>query len=321
MSINRKIVTRATFQVSSSVVFFISTVCLWASFAAYSAPLKPFILAEESSADFAGTANGVKEKLTGAGYKIVGSYEPFDDNIIYIITNDKMIASATASSFGAWAAVLRVSVSNSRSSSKFEVSFYNPTYMAHAYRLQSDDFSWLTADLKKVLGFVQEFGSEVGLTPAQLAKYHYTTGMEHFDEWMELADWDDHASAVAKVDGALAENSGGVHQIYKFKISDSQVMYGLKLTEGVAGDEKLLGFTDCLGYHHTAHLPYEMLVKDGSVLGLAPRFRIASSFPDLKMVGSCSFMGIMQSPDEIKKALIQAAGKEYIIEADDEMDF
>ncbi|MBT6328990.1 MAG: hypothetical protein HOJ34_04330, partial [Kordiimonadaceae bacterium] len=58
----------------------------------------------------------------------------------------------------------------------------------------------------------------------------------------------------------------------------------------------------------SAHLPYEILVKDNEIYALGARFRIAISFPDLKMVGSHSFAGIMSAPGAIKKALKTASG-------------
>jgi hydrogenase maturation factor HypE len=51
-----------------------------------------------------------------------------------------------------------------------------------------------------------------------------------------------------------------------------------------------------------------MVVRDGEVKALAPRFRIAVDFPDQKMMGEHSFMSIMESPQAIEKALTLAAG-------------
>jgi len=43
-------------------------------------------------------------------------------------------------------------------------------------------------------------------------------------------------------------------------------------------------------------------------VALHMRFRMAVHYPDLKMMGSHSFMGIMQSPAAIQKALTAVAG-------------
>ncbi|MCW9039002.1 MAG: hypothetical protein OQJ76_00765, partial [Rhodospirillales bacterium] len=58
----------------------------------------------------------------------------------------------------------------------------------------------------------------------------------------------------------------------------------------------------------SAHLPYEMLVSGGKVYALYARFRIAINFSDLSMMGSNSFMSIMECPTTIERALTRAAG-------------
>ena len=55
--------------------------------------------------------------------------------------------------------------------------------------------------------------------------------------------------------------------------------------------------------HHTAHLPYAVLVSGNKVYALAAKFRIALSFPDLSMMGKGSFMEIMDAPGAIQETL------------------
>jgi hypothetical protein len=77
----------------------------------------------------------------------------------------------------------------------------------------------------------------------------------------------------------------------------------------MSGDANVMKSIDSEAIRSTAHLPYEMLIDEkGKVHALNAKFRIAISFPDLPMTGEHSFMGIMDSPDAIKKALSLAAG-------------
>ena len=306
-------------KMHTKIIMFIIISFVSVSYAAD--PLKPFVLAEEASGSFTDVKSATKGKLEGAGFRTIASYQPYGDTHVFVVTNDKLIESAKKSSYGAWGAVQRVTVTKIKEGSGYEVAYMNPLYVAQAYRMD-DDLSWLNDSLKKALGFVKEYGSKVGLTPDQIRKYHYTTGMEHFDEWLELADWDDYGSATSKVKASVAAHKGGVNKVHELEIpGGNQMLFGISFTQGVAKDETLMSSTYCGGLHHTPHLPYEILVRGGKVIALAPRFRIALSFPDLKMVGRCSFVGIMQSPDDINKALTQAAGKEYIVESEDELDF
>jgi hypothetical protein len=73
-------------------------------------------------------------------------------------------------------------------------------------------------------------------------------------------------------------------------------------------DKFIMSEIDFKDIRATAHLPYEILVSGNKVYALYARFRIATSFPDLSMMGKNSFMNIMKSPEAIRKALTQAAG-------------
>ena len=85
-------------------------------------------------------------------------------------------------------------------------------------------------------------------------------------------------------------------------------MKGATEADKYMDDKFIMSVIDFKDIRSTAHLPYEMLVSGNKVYALYARFRIATSFPDLSMMGSNSFMNIMKSPEAIRKALTQAAG-------------
>jgi hypothetical protein len=76
-------------------------------------------------------------------------------------------------------------------------------------------------------------------------------------------------------------------------------------------DKYIMSEIDFKDVKSAAHLPYEILVSGNKAYALYARFRIAASFPDLSMMGSNSFMRIMDSPEAIRKALTLAAGGKY----------
>lgn len=59
---------------------------------------------------------------------------------------------------------------------------------------------------------------------------------------------------------------------------------------------------------HVAQFPYEVVVHQGRVRALHPRFRLALNFPDVKMVGENSFMQLRNAPDEIRVVLKLLSG-------------
>jgi len=266
--------------------------------------LKPFVLASKSEGAVAEKSAQVKTALTAAGFTVVGEYAPYTGANVIVVTNDELKKNAAASEAGGYGAVQRVSVTEA--GKEVQVSYTNPVYMSHVYRMEGD-LAGVSAALEKALGRVEEFGAK-GLTAKQARKYHYTIGMEYFDEPSELAEYGSYEEAVQAVDAKLANNQNGVTKVYRVDIPGKQETVfgaGLKGSEETkAMDDKfIMNEIDFRDVKSTAHLPYEVLVSGNKVYALYARFRIAINFPDLSMMGSNSFMNIMKSPEAIRKAL------------------
>jgi hypothetical protein len=277
--------------------------------------LMPFVLAGTSSDDVATVSGQVKGKLTGAGFEIVGEYSPYKDANVIIVTNDTLKATAAKSDFGAYGAAQRVSVT--RNGDQTEIAYTNPVYMAAAYRM-ADDLASTRAALEGALGAEKEFGSEKNLTADDLRKYHYTVMMEYFDDPSTLAEYDSQAEALKAVNDSLAKGLGGTAKVYQIDIpgkDESVIGVALKGTsaDDCSSDEFVMSKIDKATPRSTAHLPYEIVVSDGTAYALFARFRIAINWPHLPMMASetgATFMNIMCSPGAIEEALIQASGEE-----------
>jgi uncharacterized protein (DUF302 family) len=284
----------------SAVLMFVTT-----GAQAADAMLKPFVLASKSAGTVAEKTAQVKTALTGAGYTVVGEYGPYAGANIIIVTSDELKKNAAASEHGGYGAVQRVSVTEA--GKEVQVSYTNPLYMANAYRM-SGDLSGVAASLATALGKVEEFGSAKGMTAKQARKYHYTIGMEYFDEPSVLAEYGSYEEAVKAVDAKLASNSNGISKVYRVDIpGKKESVFGAAMKG--SGDAKymddqfIMNEIDFRNLKSTAHLPYEVLVSGNKVYALYARFRIAINFPDLSMMGKNSFMNIMDSPEAIRKAL------------------
>ena len=300
--------------------FLISTFLMLASLSVSAVQLKPFVLASNAPGDFTQTVTDTKAKLTSAGFEVIGEYTPYSGATIIIVTSDALKNNAKATDFGGYGAIQRVSITDINDS--IQVAFTNPVYMAKAYRLKGslDD----VADaLKGALGEQQDFGSKKGLDADELKKYHYMFGMPYFDEPDVLAEHGDYDTAIKKVEAGLAAAKGGVSKVYRVDIPGKQrSIFGVSMTEDMSSDVIIMKEVDFKDIRSTAHLPYELLVhEDGKVYALSAKFRIAINFPDLSMAGQHSFMGIMASPDAIKKALSAASGAKPAEEDGGDFDF
>lgn len=287
----------------------LATLALGLSMAALAddALLKPFVLASKGAGTVADKAAAAKTALQANGFTIAGSYSPYPETTIIVVTNDEMKATAAKSEHGGFGAAQRVSVT--KAGNDVQVSYTNPTYMANGYRM-AGDLPQTAEKMKAALGKVEEFGAE-GLSASKLRKFHYMFGMEYFDEPSVLAEYGSYEEAVKAVEANLAAGKGGITKVYRVDVpGKKESVFGVAMKGGdkYMDDKYVMGVIDFKDLKSAAHLPYEMLVTGNKVIALYARFRIALDFPDLKMSGANSFMKIMESPEAIRKALVVAAG-------------
>ncbi len=282
--------------------------CLAMGLAHAADELLPFSLAYKTTGDVSKVVDEVKTKLTAAGFEIAGSYSPYDTATILAITNDQLKEAAAKTDFGGYGVAQRVTVT--KVGDDIQVAYTNPVYMANAYRMDAD-LSGVDAKLKSALGWTKDYGPAQAKTAEELHKYHYMIGMEYFDDPSDLAKYDNHDDAVKAVEQGLAAGKGGTSKVYRIDIpGGKETVFGVALTNGCSSDKFIMKEIDFKPLRSTGHLPYEILVKDNKVYALYARFRIAINFPDLKMVGSNSFVNIMCAPNAIEDALTAAAGGE-----------
>lgn len=276
---------------------------------------KPFVLASKGPGDFNTKVEETRAALKSAGFEILGAYSPYsntfvDNAEVIVVTNPELKKVAGMSEYGGFAAPWRVAVT--QVGGEIQVSYVNPSYLANAYRLKAD-LEGVSTALRNALGAEDTFGSDKGLTARKLRKYHYTFGMEYFDDVYKLAEYSSHKQAVDTLEKNLAAGVAGVTKVYRLDLPNDVTVFGVARKapseEDVDMDEKhIMSVVDFESLKGTAYLPYEILVDGNKVVALHMRFRMAVHYPDLKMMGSNSFMNIMPSPNAIQKALTAVAG-------------
>lgn len=266
-------------------------------------PLKPYLLGFRGPATMESKLPEVKAALEQKGFRIVGEYSPYPGAQVLAATSDALRAAAEKSSFGAYGAVVRVSVTVA--GKELQVAATNPRYFAAAYRMQ-DDLGEATAALEQAIGKTGEFGSKDGMTAAALRKYHYMVMMPYFDDQVKLATFPSQDEALAAVEAGLAAKKGGAAKVYRVDLPvKRESVFGASLGEGDGADATIMKVVDRGELKHTPHLPYELVVSNGTVYMLHGKFRIALDFPDLTMG---TFMKISGAPAAIEGMLKAAAG-------------
>ncbi len=274
---------------------------------------KPFIHAYNTTDSLEDAAAAVRAKLGEAGFTIAGEYSPYEGTLAMAVTSETLVAAASATDFGAFAAAQRVSLTamGEGDAAHIQVVYSNPVYTALAYRLGSD-LTDVRAALEAALGAEADCGHDEGIQVKKLKKYRYMAFpmfTERFDEHYELISYGSYEEALAKVEEGLAAGIAGTSKVYRIDIpGKEQTVFGVGLTRECSGDQHIMEIIDFKEVRQTAHLPYELLVTGGDVTALAGRFRIAISFPALSMAGSHGFTKIMCAPPNIRRALGEAAG-------------
>jgi hypothetical protein len=270
--------------------------------------IKPFILGYETSGTMESVRDEVVSKVAGGGFSVVGEYAPYDDSQVIVITSDELKALASESENGGFGAMIRVGLT--RMDNQIQVSYTNPEYMYHIYRMKGD-ISDVSTSIQSALGNEQQFGPKNGLTAKQLKTYQYKIFMPRFTNVIKIADYDSHSKALSAVENGLAAGKGNTLKVYRIDIpGKKESVFGVGLTDNDAPGSDLTVMTeiDFKDYRSTAHLPYELLVTNGQVIIFDAKFRIALNFPDLAMLGDHSFLNIVAAPDDIKKSLAAASG-------------
>ncbi|MDT8403858.1 hypothetical protein [Sulfuriflexus sp.] len=268
--------------------------------------LYPYVLASETEGDVNTAAEQTKAALQANGFEVVGSYAPYADTVVIGATNEALKTAAAKTEFGGYGAVVRVAVT--KVNGKVQVSFFNPDWMAAAYRMKTD-LAPVRGDMEKALGMKQFFGSQdPGWKAGQLEDYHFMVFMPYFDDHHELAEHDSYTAAIKAVEANLAAGKGETTKVYRVDIpGKEQTVYGVAIGGAPAGDEHIMKLIDKAAIKQTAHLPYELLVSGNKVYALHAKFRIAVNFPDLDMG---TFMHINDAPAAIETALGQVAAGE-----------
>ena len=269
---------------------------------------QPFVLASINETGLEEQTQTTLSALEQAGFKVAGYYSPLEDTNVIVVTNPNLTAIAALSDRGGYGAGQRVSVS--LRNGKTEVTFINPLYIKHAYRMGGDLLS-VYDQLTKALGHMEEFGAEKKMTAKKLAKYHYMMTMPHFDDPSELGSFESHEAAIAAVEKGLAVEGDSLTQVYRIDIpGKDQTVFGVGMKATSDAEEEVdidathqMAIVDFEGYSKAAYFPYEVLVNGNDVEALHMRFRMAVHFPDLSMTGEHGFTKLMSAPGATEDAL------------------
>ena len=268
---------------------------------------KPFVVASSGAGTLEEKTQSTRRALEAAGSEVYGQYSPVEGTNIVVVTNDELKNIAAMSDKGGYAAGQRVSISEA--GDNIEVAFVNPLYIQYGYRLGGDMQPVYDALVASLGNAATCGGGDKKMTAKKLGKYHYTIGMQYFDDPSELGSFESYEAAVAAVEKGLAISPDALTQVYRIDIPGKQQTVfgvGMKMTNEDEMDIDSafqMSIVDFEGCKKRAYFPYEVLVDGNNVEALHMRFRMAMHFPNLSMMGKHGFTKLMSAPGAIEEAL------------------
>ena len=271
--------------------------------------IEPYLKVASLSGSIPEAAEKVTELLTTEGYEVLGQYQPGLNPDLYVVvfTSSKLKTLCKKSEDrGMLAAAMKVGFQ--KVEDQITISILNPEYLFYAYfreLMEEDSFNSFAMEVSseiknsfKVLGTTMEpFGGD--LSHKDLIKYKYMVGMPHFDEPVELAEFESFEQGLSILQANLSTASGSTVKIYEIVDKGSQVaIFGVGLPDAEEGEAN---FLPIIGESHAAAMPYEIILQGNLATMLHGRYRFALHWPELKMG---TFTKIMSSPGDVEDAML-----------------
>lgn len=270
--------------------------------------ISPYLKIASLSGTIPEATEKVSELLSSQGYEVLGQYQPGGNPDLYVLvfTNSKLkTLSKKSEDRGMLAAAMKVGFQ--KSDDEITVSLLNPEYLFYGYfreLMQETSFNSFAMEVSsEVKNSFKSLGNEMepfggDLSEKDLIKYKYMVGMPHFDEPIELAEFESFEQGLSILQANLSTASGSTVKIYEIVDKESQVaIFGVGLPDAEEGEAH---FLPIIGESHVAAMPYEIILQGTQATMLHGRFRFALHWPELKMK---TFTKIMSSPGDVEDAL------------------
>lgn len=224
----------------------------------------------------------VKSILESAGFRVLDTYKVDKKGIVnsVIFTNDELVKQASKTDRG-FASALRVTIDKKDSL----ISITNPVYLMAAFMQGQYDDALAQKTLKSLRdAFGNLKNSDEKLKFRVLERYQFMQGMPKYQNMQVIKK----ASSAALLDKARKSKK----IVYEQKLLNGSVILGVKLSKRTSK------FIKKTGYKNAGLLPYPVLIENGEVKILDPKYYIAVMYPMLKM---SQFMTIATVPGAISK--------------------
>ena len=228
------------------------------------------------------TVDEAKASLKKAGFKILATYKTEKKgSVTSVVFTNKALEKAASKKMRGFASTLRLVVDKRNQ----VVNISNPLYMMGAFMQKEYDKKLAEDTLKQLRDVFKDIkASEEIVKFKVLERYHFMENMPYYKDMKVIA--------TGKNKALLAKAKKSKKIIYQQQLENGSIVLGVKL------GKRTSKFVKKTGYRNSGLLPYPVLIEDGEVKILAPKYYIAIMYPMLKM---SQFMTIATVPGAITK--------------------
>jgi len=268
--------------------------------------LSPYLLVGAWNQSMDDAVEKVKTMLEAGNFTVLGDYAPENSPELHVVAftrKDLQNICLTRKDGGALASILKIGLKGK--SGNITVSMLNPMYIFYAYL--GDDIEGHENALVKIADDVKtamhpmgdEFtpfgGSE---EPDDLKNYHFMAFMPHFDDPVELHEFNSFDEGVKTINKNLASKKGNTLKVYELIFPEKEIaIFGVGLLDKEEGEAH---FLPIIGEDNIAAMPYEIILQGKEASMLHGKFRFAIHWPELSMG---QFMKIMSTPGDVEDTM------------------
>jgi len=226
----------------------------------------------------------VEAQLTKAGFEILNTYKVDKKGIAtsIVFTNKEIVDMASKNNRG-FAGALRVTIDKHNKLTSIQ----NPIYLMKAF--MQDEYNQELAEktLKSIRDNFTDLKDSTEIIKFRvLERFQFMEGMPRYNDMVTVK------KAKNEVLYKKAKKSKKI--LFEQKLSNGSILLGMKL------GKRTTKFVKKTGYQNAGLLPYPVLIENGEVKILDPKYYIAVMYPMLKM---SQFMTISTVPGAINKEM------------------
>ncbi len=229
----------------------------------------------------------VEAALTKAGFEILSTYKiDKKGKVTSVVFTNKAITEGSSKKDRGFASSLRVTVDKHNKL----ITISNPIYVMKAFMQGEYDAKLAEATLKSIRDNFKDLkNSEEVIKFRVLERFQFMEGMPKYNDMVIVKK--------GKNEILLKKAKKSKKIVYSQTLSNGSTVLGLKL------GKRTTKFVKKTGYQNAGLLPYPVLIEDGQVKMLDPKYYIAVMYPLLKM---SQFMTISTVPGAINKDIDKA---------------